>query len=102
MLLLDTATIPVDDRIDVFNAAMLDASVPMSITHEQPEEPIHARMDSTSVSSTQHVRSIMCAPFISHIPPPVARSRHQGRRLWTPNGLYQVSVAKTGSPSDPF
>ena len=44
MLLLDTATIPVADRIDVFNAAMLDASVPMSISHEQPEQPIHARM----------------------------------------------------------
>jgi len=44
MLLLDTATIPVADRIAVFNAAMLDASVPMAISHEQPEQPIQARM----------------------------------------------------------
>ena len=44
MLLLDTATIPVGDRIEVFNAAMLDASVPMAITHEHPDRPIHARM----------------------------------------------------------
>lgn len=44
MLLLDTAAIPVDDRIEVFNAAMLDASVPMAITHEDPGRPIHARM----------------------------------------------------------
>jgi len=44
VLLLDTATVPVADRIEIFNAAMLDASVPMTITHEQPEQPIHARM----------------------------------------------------------
>src|SRR5580693_935737 len=44
MLLLDTATIPVADRIEVFNTAMLDASVPMTISHEQPDQPIHARM----------------------------------------------------------
>jgi AraC-like DNA-binding protein len=44
VLLLDTAAVPVADRIEVFNAAMLDASVPMTITHEQPEQPIHARM----------------------------------------------------------
>lgn len=44
MLLLDTTAIPVADRIEVFNAAMLDASVPMAITHEEPERPIHARM----------------------------------------------------------
>jgi AraC-like DNA-binding protein len=44
VLLLDTATIPVADRIEIFNAAMLDASVPMTITHEQPEQPIHAQM----------------------------------------------------------
>jgi AraC-like DNA-binding protein len=44
VLLLDTVTIPVADRIEIFNAAMLDASVPMTITHEQPEQPIQARM----------------------------------------------------------
>jgi AraC-like DNA-binding protein len=44
VLLLDTAAIPVADRIEVFNAAMLDASVPMAITHEDPGQPIHARM----------------------------------------------------------
>ena len=53
------------------------------------------------VSSTQQVRSTMCAPFISHMPPPVARSRNQGARMARPNGLYQVSVAKTGSPRVP-
>jgi AraC-like DNA-binding protein len=44
VLLLDTATVPVADRIEIFNAAMLDASVPMTITHERPEQPISARM----------------------------------------------------------
>jgi AraC-like DNA-binding protein len=44
LLLLDTAAIPVTDRIEVFSAAMLDASVPMAITHENPGHPIHARM----------------------------------------------------------
>jgi AraC-like DNA-binding protein len=51
MLLLDTATIPVADRIEVFNAAMLDASVPMTITHERPEQPIHARMQLWSLGA---------------------------------------------------
>jgi AraC-like DNA-binding protein len=44
LLLLDTTTIPAADRIEIFNAAMLDASVPMAISHEHPERPIHARM----------------------------------------------------------
>jgi AraC-like DNA-binding protein len=44
LLLLDTAAIPVADRVEVFNAAMLDASVPMEITHENPGHPIQARM----------------------------------------------------------
>ena len=65
-------------------------------------EPIQARTDWTSVSSTQHVRSIMCAPFINHMPPPVARSRNHGKRLATPKFLYQVSVANTALPTSPL
>jgi hypothetical protein len=61
-------------------------------------EPIPARTDSTSESSTQHVRSIMCAPFMSHIPPPVARSRNHGRRISTPNGC--TKDAKYGCRGD--
>ena len=43
----------------------------------------------------------MCAPFISHIPPPFSRSRNQGGRPFTPKALYQVSVASTGRPTSP-
>jgi AraC-like DNA-binding protein len=44
MLLLDTDTVPVADRIEVFNAVMLDTCVPMTVTHEDPDRPIRARM----------------------------------------------------------
>lgn len=64
-------------------------------------EPIQALTDATALSSTQQVRSTMWAPFMSHMPPPVARSRNQGARAATPKGLYHVSVANTGVPKEP-
>jgi AraC-like DNA-binding protein len=45
MLLLDTDTVAVADRVDAFNTAMLSACVPKTITHEQPARPIEARME---------------------------------------------------------
>ena len=45
MLLLDTAGLPVDERVDAFRAAMGQASVPCRIEHLAPSDRIRARMD---------------------------------------------------------
>jgi len=45
MLLLDTAGLPVDERVDAFRAAMGQASVPCRIEHLAPAGRIRARMN---------------------------------------------------------
>ncbi|TFV92820.1 helix-turn-helix domain-containing protein [Blastococcus sp. CT_GayMR20] len=45
MLLLDTAGLPVDERVDAFRAAMGQASVPCRIEHFAPADRIQARMN---------------------------------------------------------
>ena len=44
MLLLDTAVVPRDVRVDAFRAAMGQASVPCRIDHEDPAGGVRARM----------------------------------------------------------
>ena len=44
MLLLDTAEVPRDQRVDAFRAAMGEASVPCRIDHEDPAGGVRARM----------------------------------------------------------
>jgi AraC-like DNA-binding protein len=44
MLLLDTAALPADERVDAFRNAMGQASVPCRIEHLQPAEDLRARM----------------------------------------------------------
>jgi hypothetical protein len=44
-VLLDTSAIAPRDRIAAIHAAMTDATVPHTITHEDPRGDVHARMD---------------------------------------------------------
>jgi AraC-like DNA-binding protein len=44
-VLLDTSAIAPRDRIAAIHAAMTDATVPHTITHEDPHGDVHARMD---------------------------------------------------------
>ncbi|MGY1710902.1 helix-turn-helix domain-containing protein [Geodermatophilus sp. SYSU D00758] len=44
MLLLDTATVPPEDRVSAFRAAFDQASVPCRIEHLDPEDRVRARM----------------------------------------------------------
>ena len=44
MLLLDTADLPVEDRVEAFRAAFDQASVPCRIEHLGPDSAVHARM----------------------------------------------------------
>ncbi len=44
-VLLDTAALPRRDRAEAFYAAMMSASVPSRVEHEDPDGDVHARMD---------------------------------------------------------
>ena len=44
-VLLDTAALPRRDRAEAFYAAMMSASVPARVEHEDPNGDVHARMD---------------------------------------------------------
>ncbi len=44
-VLLDTAVLPRQDRAEAFYAAMMSASVPSRVEHEDPSGDVHARMD---------------------------------------------------------
>jgi AraC-like DNA-binding protein len=44
-MLLDTAVLPPRDRAEAFYAAMMSASVPSRVEHEDPDGEVHARMD---------------------------------------------------------
>ena len=44
-VLLDTAALPKQDRAEAFYAAMMSASVPSRVEHEDPGGNVHARMD---------------------------------------------------------
>jgi AraC-like DNA-binding protein len=44
-VLLDTAVLPKQDRAEAFYAAMMSASVPSRVEHEDPAGDVHARMD---------------------------------------------------------
>ncbi len=44
-VLLDTAELPRHDRAEAFYAAMMSASVPSRVEHEDPHGDVHARMD---------------------------------------------------------
>lgn len=44
-VLLDTAALPRRDRAEAFYAAMMSASVPSRVEHEDPHGDVHARMD---------------------------------------------------------
>ncbi|WP_433157080.1 helix-turn-helix domain-containing protein [Kribbella sp. CA-247076] len=44
-VLLDTAALPRQDRAEAFYSAMMSASVPSRIEHEDPDGEVHARMD---------------------------------------------------------
>ena len=44
-VLLDTAALPRRDRPEAFYAAMMSASVPARVEHEDPHGDVHARMD---------------------------------------------------------
>jgi AraC-like DNA-binding protein len=44
-VLLDTATLPRQDRAEAFYAAMMSASVPSRVEHEDRRGDVHARMD---------------------------------------------------------
>lgn len=44
-VLLDTAVLPRRDRTEAFHAAMMSASVPSRVEHEDPDGDVHARMD---------------------------------------------------------
>jgi AraC-like DNA-binding protein len=44
-VLLDTAALPRQDRAEAFYAAMMSASVPSRVEHEDPAGDVHARMD---------------------------------------------------------
>jgi len=44
-VLLDTAALPRQDRAEAFYAAMMSASVPSRVEHEDPAGAVHARMD---------------------------------------------------------
>ncbi|WP_165553975.1 helix-turn-helix domain-containing protein [Kribbella capetownensis] len=44
-VLLDTAALPRQDRAEAFYAAMMSASVPSRVEHEDPSGNVHARMD---------------------------------------------------------
>ncbi|MEV0284708.1 helix-turn-helix domain-containing protein [Kribbella sp. NPDC050820] len=44
-VLLDTAVLPRQDRLEAFYAAMMSASVPSRVEHEDPGGEVHARMD---------------------------------------------------------
>ncbi|MEI8408817.1 MULTISPECIES: helix-turn-helix domain-containing protein [unclassified Kribbella] len=44
-VLLDTAVLPKQDRAEAFYAAMMSASVPSRVEHEDPTGDVHARMD---------------------------------------------------------
>nr|WP_238351113.1 helix-turn-helix domain-containing protein [Kribbella shirazensis] len=43
--MLDTAVLPRRDRTEAFHAAMMSASVPSRVEHEDPDGDVHARMD---------------------------------------------------------
>ncbi|WP_350274895.1 helix-turn-helix domain-containing protein [Kribbella sp. HUAS MG21] len=44
-VLLDTGALPRRDRTEAFHAAMMSASVPSRVEHEDPDGEVHARMD---------------------------------------------------------
>ncbi len=44
-VLLDTTVLPKQDRAEAFYAAMMSASVPSRVEHEDPAGDVHARMD---------------------------------------------------------
>jgi len=41
---LDTATIPAEDRVEAVHQAMIQASAPCHVIHEDPRGDVHARM----------------------------------------------------------
>ncbi|MEU4691584.1 helix-turn-helix domain-containing protein [Actinoplanes sp. NPDC023714] len=41
---LDTAALPAGDRVEAVHTAMMYASAPCHVIHEDPEAPVHARM----------------------------------------------------------
>ncbi|MEU0387737.1 helix-turn-helix domain-containing protein [Streptomyces chartreusis] len=45
MILLDTAELPADERVEAFRAALLSSSVPSRVSMEESEERVFARME---------------------------------------------------------
>ncbi|MFJ3975270.1 helix-turn-helix domain-containing protein [Streptomyces sp. NPDC090021] len=51
MLLLDLETIPPEDRVEAFQHAMNDTSVPNDVVHESPEAGVRARFEAWRVGA---------------------------------------------------
>ena len=88
MLLLDTATLPTEHRVDAFRAAFGQASVPCRIQHLGPPAEVHARMHlwrygraNLFTTDSSGFRLVRTARHVRQEDPPVVALAVQSRGL---------------------